>query len=119
MTIKEMEEKVCCTTDVQEACMIGFSEGYDSGYSDGFRDGFEKGFTAIDTEDEVNEIDWGSVTAGTIVTVRNLGGDMYPTNFEAPFVGYYEGLVILSTEEFNDEVLYDGFPPRCCEVRHG
>lgn len=42
MTHEELMRKVNCTTDVQEACCLGYSQGFDDGYDAGFLAGINR-----------------------------------------------------------------------------
>lgn len=77
----EVERQITSTTDVQEACQIGYTAGFDEGYKKGYKEGYAEGH-----DDGLFETNWSVVQAGSDVIVKING-----LSYMATFIGYLNG----------------------------
>ena len=118
--IDNLKRKIDCTTDTWEACAQGYAAGWDAGYESGFVARY--GTPGIETKQESNVnktiINWNEVKKGTMVNVR-YRYEEYPNTFEAPFIAFYDGFVILDVldVEHDSDLIYDGFSPYICSIK--
>lgn len=113
----DLEQKVNRTTDVQEACQLGYTQGYEDAARDAYKKYFGKQYNPAASTIE----DWLNVKSRTIVSVNwpEAENPEY-RNFEAPYVGIDTyGFVVLDIGDAlpGAEFAYDGFPPKVCAIK--
>lgn len=112
----DLEQKVNSTTDVQEACQLGYAQGYEDATRDAYEKYFGKQYNSTSTIE-----DWLDVKPGSMVSVNWPEAACFEyRNFEARYVGVdIYGFVVLDIGDTlpGAEFAYDGFPPNVCTIK--